>query len=116
HRADHLVVPLVADEDDRVPLARETYGLGVDLGDQRAGGIDGAKIAFGGMLPDDRGDTVSAIENGAASGDFGDVVDEDDAAGAEALDNRPVMNDLVINVERAAEECQRSFEALDGHV
>jgi hypothetical protein len=38
-------VPGVADEDDRVVIGGELLGLDVDLGDQRAGRVDGAKRA-----------------------------------------------------------------------
>ena len=41
HRADHFVVALVADQEDRVPLAREADRLQVDLRHQRTGGVNG---------------------------------------------------------------------------
>ena len=55
-------------------------------------------------LADHRRDAVGAVEHRAAGGDLGDVVDEDDAAVAEPLDDGPVVDDLVVDVERAAEE------------
>src|SRR5262245_16953853 len=39
HRPDYLVVPLVADEDDRVALARELQRLHVNFRYQRTGGV-----------------------------------------------------------------------------
>ena len=44
-RALDLLVALVADEDDRVALLGELAGLDVDLGDQRAGGVDRPQVA-----------------------------------------------------------------------
>ena len=46
HGAEHLVVALVADEDDRVALAGEANRFEVDLGHQRAGGVDGPQAAL----------------------------------------------------------------------
>ena len=40
HRSHHLVVSLVADQHDVVPVAGESQGLHVDLGHQGAGGVD----------------------------------------------------------------------------
>ena len=45
HRADHFVVPFVADQHDRVALLGVADRLQVDLGDQRAGGVDGLAAA-----------------------------------------------------------------------
>src|SRR5262249_20654235 len=53
---------------------------------------------------------------GSAFRHFLDVVDEDDTPPDEAVHYRPVVNDLVIDVNRGAEEFESSFQALDGHV
>ena len=45
HRAEHLVVALMADQDDGVAFPGEADRLEMDLGDQRAGGVDGAQAA-----------------------------------------------------------------------
>ena len=45
HRADDFVVPLVADQQDRVALLGEADRFQMDLGDQRAGGVDGVQLA-----------------------------------------------------------------------
>ena len=44
-RALDLLVPRVADQQDVVVVRREPDGLLVDLGDQRAGGVDGPQVA-----------------------------------------------------------------------
>ena len=44
--ADDLLVALVADQQDVVVLGGEPAGLIVHLGDQRAGGVDRAQVAF----------------------------------------------------------------------
>ena len=116
HGADDLVVPLVADQDDGVPVAGEAHRLGVDLGHQRAGGVDGAEVAPGRVLADLRGDAVGAVEDRGAGRDLGDVFDEDDALGAEPLDDGAVVDDLVVDVDRGAELAQGGLQGVDGHV
>ena len=49
-----LLMAFMADEQDVVVVARETLGLLVHLGDQRACRIDGAQVAFRGGLVDRR--------------------------------------------------------------
>ena len=58
----------------------------------------------GGGRADGRGDAVGAVQHRRAFGNLVDVVDEDDAAFAETLDDRAVVDDLVIDVERGAEQ------------
>ncbi|MNL87709.1 hypothetical protein D3C87_2169960 [compost metagenome] len=41
----HFLMAVVADQEDVEVVLRETDGFLVDLGDQRAGGIDGAQAA-----------------------------------------------------------------------
>src|SRR5262249_15016145 len=43
-------------------------------------------------------------------------VNKHDSLGAEALDDGPVVDDLVINVEGSAEQLDGLFQALDRHV
>src|SRR5207244_12085858 len=43
-RAGDLVMPLVTDEEDGVPLPGEADGFEVDLGDQGTGGVDGVEL------------------------------------------------------------------------
>ncbi len=47
HRAFDLLVPVVADEHDRVALLGEAHGLAMDLGHERAGGVDRLQAALG---------------------------------------------------------------------
>ena len=44
------------------------------------------------------------------------MIHEDDAALAKALDDRTIVDDLVIDVQRRAEDFESAFQALDGHV
>ena len=58
-----LVVPLVTDVDDAVPLIRHAPHLVMDLGHQGAGGVDGLQAAGGGLLADGRRDAVGAEDD-----------------------------------------------------
>ena len=50
--ADDFLVVLVTDEENLVALARIANGLGVDFGDEGAGGVDGGEFAISGLLAD----------------------------------------------------------------
>src|SRR5690606_13242944 len=87
HRADDLIVALMDDEHDEVALAGETPGFRMDLGDERAGGVDDSEVADGGLVADGGGDTVGGEDEGRAVGDFGKRIDKGGAFVPEALDD-----------------------------
>ena len=66
HRADHLVVPLVADQQDRVALLGVADRFQVDLGHQRAGGVDGPQLPLAGDAADLGRDAVGREEQRGA--------------------------------------------------
>ena len=49
-------------------------------------------------------------------GHFGQIVDEHGPLPAKALDDVPVVDDLVIDVDRRAVELDRQIERVDRHV
>ena len=59
---------------------------------------------------------VRRVEQLGTFGHVGHVLDEHRPFGAEALDDVLVVNDLVIDVNRHAEQLDRQLERLDGHV
>ena len=76
HGADDLVVPLVADQDDGVAFAGVLDRFEVDLGDERAGGVDGEEAARGPV----RGSGArrrGRCRAGGALGNFLERLDED---------------------------------------
>ena len=111
HRADRLLVALVADVDDPVALAGAHLDLVVDLGDQRAHRVDHeAAPALGGG--DHLGCRAVGREHDRAPGrDLGDVVDEHHALALEALDDDPVVDDLVVAVDGRLERRAPSMPA-----
>src|SRR5690606_10541954 len=74
-----LLVPLVADEQDVVVLGREALGLVVHLGDQRAGGVDRAQVAAGGLLVHGGRDAVGGEHDDGPLGHLIGLLDEDRA-------------------------------------
>ena len=115
-RALDLLVAVVADHDDRVALLGELPRLDVDLGDERAGGVDRAQVALGGVLVDRRGDAVGAEDDELALGDLGLLLDEDRAALGELLDDVLVVDDLLAHVDGRAVQVERVLDGLDGAI
>ena len=96
--------------------SREPHRLQMDLRHQRTGGVDGLQASFGRRLADGRGHAVSAVQHRRPLRHLLHAVHEDDAALAEALHHRPIVDDLVVDVERRAKHLERPLQALDGHV
>jgi hypothetical protein len=59
---------------------------------------------------------MGAVDDDAALGDLGDVVDERDPAGAEVVYDVEVVNDLVVDVNGCALDVQDLIDDVDGHV
>ena len=115
-RALDLLVALVADEDDRVALLGELARLDVDLGHQRAGGVDRAQAAGGGVGVDARRDAVGGEDDQLALGDLGLLLDEDRAALGELLDHVLVVDDLLAHVDGRPVHVERLLDRLHGAV
>ena len=116
HRADRLLVALVADVDDLVALAGPHLHLVVDLGDERAHRVDDVAAAGPGRGHDLGGRAVGGEHDRAARRHLGDVVDEDHAEVAEAVDDELVVDDLVVAVHRRLEGPHHPGQGLDGHL
>ena len=116
HRADHFVVPFVADEQDRVAGLGVLDRLQVDLGHERAGGVDRPQVPLAGHAADFRRNAVGGEQQRRPARHVGQVVDKRHAAAAEMLDHVLVVDDLVIDVDRRRERRQGQVERLDRHV
>ena len=91
--------------------------LGVDLGDQRAGGVDDAESAcFGGGGAHRGRDTVGAVDELCALRRLLRVLDEDGALLAQAVDHVAVVHDLVAYVDGPLGANERALDDLDGPV
>src|ERR1044072_4022190 len=91
-------------------------GGDVDFGDQRAGGVDRARAAGGGVLVNRRGDAVGGEDDHLALGHLALLLDEDRAALGELLDHVLVVDDLLADVDGGAVELERPLDGLHGPV
>ena len=112
----HLLVALVPDEQDLVAVAGEALDLVVDLGHQRARGIEGVQIQGPGLAVHLRGHAVGGEHQVGAVGHLVGLVDEDDALVLEGLDHELVVHDLLAHVQRGPVHGQGLFHGLDGAV
>ena len=111
HRADRLLVALVADVDDAVALAGAHLHLVVHLGDERAHRVDDEAAALLGGRDHLGRRAVGRQHDRAARRHVGDVVDEHHALALEALDDDPVVDDLVVAVDGRLEGVRPSRPA-----
>jgi hypothetical protein len=88
----------------------------VDLGDQRAGGIDLDQPPRTGRFTQRGRDAVGAVDEDRPGRDVGHIIDEDHAAGAEVFHDVAIVHDLVIDIDRRAPQAQHLVHDLDGHV
>ena len=105
-----LVVARVADQHDRVAGPAEPPGLGVDLADQGAGGVDDLEVAAPRGLADRGRDAVRREHHPGALGNLLDLVDEDRAAPLQVAHHVGVVNDLAADVERRPVALQRALD------
>jgi hypothetical protein len=109
-------VALVADVEDREPLAGPDLHLVVDLGDQRAHGVDHEAPAGPGRLDHLGRGAVGAEHERGPRGNLRHVVDEHHAQLAEPVHHQPVVDDLVVAVHRRLEDPDHPPEGLDRHL
>ena len=98
HGANHLVVAVMANEDDVVAFGGEAADLQMYLGDQGAGGVDDLEIARPGLLPDCRGDPVGGEDDPAAGRHFIEVLDKNDPPLPKPIHHGLVVDNLLTDV------------------
>ena len=103
----------MADQQDVEAVAGVALRLGVDLGDQRAGGVDIDHLAPRGLGGHDLRHAVGGEDDGPVVRAVGQLLDEDGAHRFEALDHVRVVDDLVAHEDRRAPFGQRLFDDLD---
>ena len=86
----------------------------MNLGDQRAGGIDDAKLAFPGFFAHARRNAMRAENQHSAYRNFFNGFDENRAAAAELIDDVAIVDDFVMDVNGAAIGFKRQFDDIDG--
>ena len=116
HRADDLLVALVADQHDRVAPGRVSAGLGMHLADERAGCVEHPQAACLRVAVDLRRDPVGGENHRAALGHVELGVDEDRAPVGKLGDDVAVVHDLLAHVDRRAEMVERPLDRVHGPV
>ena len=116
HRADGLLVTLVTDVEDAVALAGAHLHLVVDLGDERADGVDHERTALLGCGHHLGRRPMGRQHDRATRGHLVHVVDEHHATAFETLDDDPVVDDLVVAVDGWFEGVNHPAQRLDRHL
>jgi hypothetical protein len=113
HRAFDLGVALVTDHDDFLALVAHARHFHVDLGHQRAGGVENAQAAALGLFAHGERDAMSREDHGVSGGNLFEFVDEDRSLVAQVVHHELVVHDLVAHVDRRAIALQGALDDLD---
>jgi hypothetical protein len=113
HRSLDLRMALVADHHDFAPGGAHLGHFDVNLGDQRARGVEHAQPTRGGFRLHSLGDSVGREDDDAARRHLIQLVDEDRALRAQLVDDITVVHDLVPHVDGRAVGCDRPLDDLD---
>src|SRR5581483_1357156 len=111
--ANHFVVIAVPDEHERIAFLREFNGLDVDLGDQRASRIDDAELTLLAGVANLGGDAMGAINDSFAGRNLVDIINEDGALLLELFDDKPVVDDLLADVNGCSEGFEGDSDDID---
>jgi len=120
----HLVAPVpegsldfdvarVTDQHDFEVVLEHATGFDVNLGDERAGGVDYFEVALLGLGANRRRDAVGAVDQSRAGRNVREIVDEDRALGAQIFDHVAVVDDFVAHVDGPAEALEGDLDDFD---
>ena len=110
---DDLLVPGVADQDDRVAGGGEPPRLDVHLGDERAGRVDHLEAANPRVRVDVGRHAVRRQDDDRALRHLGLLLDEDRALGLQVADHVQVMDDLLAHVDGRTVLGDRPLDRVD---
>ncbi len=110
----HLGMAGMADQYDRAPLLGIAPALNMDLGDERAGGVEHRQTARGGLLFDRLGYPVGAEDGARARRNLVKLVHENRALAAQLVHDMTIMHDFVTDIDRSAVKIDRALDNLDG--
>ena len=113
HGSLDLGVAGMADQDQRPALRHVALALVVDLGHQRAGGIEDRQAARCGFLLHAPRHAVGAEYGDGVRRHFRQVLDEDGAFVLQAFDHVFVVHDLMAHIDRRAILLERALDDLD---
>src|SRR5580704_3945819 len=98
----HFLVARMADENHGAAFVVEFFYFEMNLGDQRAGGVDYAQLAVFGAVPFAGRDAMRAEDDALAGGHLVEALDENRALAFERFEHEAVVNDLMAHVKRPA--------------
>ena len=113
-RADDLLVPGVADEDDRVPLLGVPPSLDVHLRDEGTRRVDDVVPERPRVVVHGRRHAVRRVHDRRALGRLRLLLDEDRPSRLEVTDDVDVVDDLLADVDGRAIVVERLLDRLDG--
>ena len=110
HRAFDLGVTRMTDHHDVAPLLAHLRNFDVDLGDERASGIEHDETAGIGIGAHRLGYAVRGKHDRGAGGNFVQLLDEHGAFRLEVVDDELVVDDFMAHVDRCAELRERLLD------
>src|SRR5690606_4013570 len=116
HRADHLRMPGMANQDHMAPEPVMANRLLVNLGDQRTGGVEIKQVAVARIGRHGFRHAMGRKHDGAMAmlhRDFTKFLDEDGAPLLQAFNHIAVVHDLVAHIDRSPVLLQRKHNDLD---
>ena len=113
-RALNLVVIAMADQHQRITLLGKLHGLNVNLGDERAGGVDHPQSTPFAAFADGRRNTVGGVNYTLTVRHVVDLVNKNGALFGQFIHNIAVMDNFAANVNRRAKGLKRNFDDVDG--
>src|SRR4051794_3733910 len=103
----------MADEQDVVVVLDQPLRLTVNLGDERAGGVDVGEVAALGCGGHRFGDAMRRKYYGPVIGHLVEFVDENRTELAQAVDDVAVVDDFVPHIDGRSEPLERKLDDLD---
>src|SRR5262245_11160935 len=114
HCAFDLFMAFVANEDDGLAFAVETYSFEVNFRHQRTGGVNDVEIFALRRLMHLRGNAVGTEDTNITVGNLVEAVNKDDAPLAQVLDYVLIVYNLVEYVDGFGEKIERPFNNING--
>ena len=109
-------MPFVTDKKDLVAFAGESSRLLMHLGYQRAGCIDGSKVARGRLFVNRRRNAMSAEDHERTLGNLIGLVDEDGPTLLQCFHDVFVVDDLLADVDGGAMHLEGTFHGFNGTI
>ena len=116
HRADRFRVTFVTDHHHLQTVLMMAFGLDMDLGYQRAGGVDIDHLAARGLGGDGFRNTMRREDDRTIIRAFVQFLDKHRTLGAQPIHNEFVVHDFMPHIDRRTPFLDRHFDDLDGAI